>query len=164
LVVARPITNVAEVTDLVSRLEQRKDVAPIVNLLANSASEQDVFRSWLAAWTGLEMLVQKRFRLYEDIVHQQIVVKATTDALNRYIDRVREIATGKQSLVDKFRVIAICLYASDPTDDIKTFRDLKKTRDDVIHRGKELPLDLGQQADQIRWLLRRYLHADLTRS
>jgi hypothetical protein len=162
LIVARPFTDVARATDLLSRLEQRKDLEPVANLLADSASQQDAFRGWLAAWTGLEMFVVKRFGFYEKIVHQQVVAAASSVAIRAYIERVRGIASGKHSLVDKFRVIAICLYPSGADDDIDTFKTLKGTRDRVLHQGKELPSDLGHQTDRIRTLLRQYLSADLT--
>ena len=76
-----------------------------------------------------------------------------------YFSRIADVMGERYRLLDKFAVIASCLFPDQAASDIKNFKVLKKQRDEVMH-GAEIT-DAELRADEIRQLVRRYLDADL---
>jgi hypothetical protein len=159
VVVSTPPDKLSAVADYITRCEKRKDLPRIVRLLADAAATSDPFRTWQSAWTALESLIATRFAPYEKIFLEQLRAGRTDAPTMHYFSRIADVMGDRYRLLDKFAVIASCLFPDQADADIQAFKALKKQRDDVMH-GAEIS-DADLRANAIRELLRRYLDADL---
>ena len=135
------------------RLSENQDLASVFRLLASSYTQHtDKLASFLAAWSALEIFVNKAFPSQETKFFE-----ATESSYKDFVARLREVMKDKYRLADKFALLSSTISAGSAADDIKTFKDLKKTRDELLHGAdtdtSRLPLEATQT------LLRRYLLA-----
>ncbi|MCB1634902.1 MAG: hypothetical protein KDI51_09955 [Xanthomonadales bacterium] len=118
--------------------------------------EQEPLSSFLSAWTGLEILVNKTFTYFEGLVPQAIEPHSKAIAL-----RVKEIMKDKYKLSDKFSLVSEQLSPNDAESDQRDFQTIKKIRDSLIHGFSTdcaaLPVE------ETRNLLRKYLLRHLPR-
>ena len=119
----------------------------------------DRFRVWLLAWTALESLVTTRFKRYERIFIERLRVGHRDAPTVHYLARAADVMAERYRLLDRFAIMAGCLFPETAAADMEDFARLKKQRDDVTHGAEVDDLDLGAEA--VRQLLRRYLDADL---
>ncbi|MFH1374960.1 MAG: hypothetical protein ABII79_14345 [bacterium] len=122
-------------------LLKRQNIATVVRFFNQSIDKSsDTLRSFLFAWTGLEILINKTFSLH---------------ALDSYHDCVSDVTSDKFSLLDKFNIVSHFLGQSSSQADSKQFQEIKKTRDRFLH-GDDIPeSDLPVHGTQN--LLQRYL-------
>lgn len=135
------------------RLSENQDLASVFRLLASSYTQRtDKLASFLGAWSAIEIFVNKAFPSQ---------VKKFFDAIESshkdFVARLQEVMKDKYRLADKFALISSTISADTAIDDIKTFKGIKKTRDELLHGAdvdtSRLPLEPTQA------LLRRYLLA-----
>lgn len=140
-------------------LQKDPTLETVVRLLSQSAQVVDPLQSFLTAWAGLEVFLDKTFKsTYEAGIFATIEGAATPSA-GPFIERLREVMNGKYNIRDKFIVIASALAEVDADEDIKAFKQLKKIRDNVHTMSvntASLPVD------KTRNLLRKYLRLHLT--
>ena len=140
-------------------LAGRSDLSRVVKLSAQAASGEGALRVWLAAWTALELFVQKRFKFYESVFTKRLLAGRSDTVTLGHFRRIREIMTDKYRLSDRFGIIAATLLPDSADADLEAFKALKKQRDDVAHGSDVAESDL--RGDEIRAILSRYLEADL---
>jgi len=162
--VSNPLTDeiAKKLDDYFVTLNKNAGFDDICRLLVRASSEQsDKLRSFIFAWTALEIFFNKTFRLYE----QKFLEKHTIDSLpvlaQHFFKRLRDVMKGKYSLRDKFIVI-VSMLSDDAEDDLQQFVNAKKFRDKLLHgediEENELPIN-----DVIR-LVRKYLTLHLIES
>ncbi len=142
-----------EFREVSQRLSENQDLASVFRLLASSYTQHtDKLASFLSAWSALEIFVNKAFPSQETKLFDAIA-----SSHKDFIARLREVMKDKYRIADKFALLATTISADTAVDDIKTFKDLKKTRDELLHGAdvdtSRLPLEPTQA------LLRRYLLA-----
>ncbi len=135
------------------RLSENQDLASVFRLLASSYTQHsDKLASFLAAWSALEIFVNKAFPSQE-----MKLFEAIESSHKDFVARLQEVMKDKYRLTDKFALLSSTISADTAVDDIKTFKDLKKIRDELLHGAdvdtRRLPLEPTQA------LLRRYLLA-----
>jgi len=139
--------------EISERLAENQDLASVFRLLAASYTQHtDKLASFLSAWSALEIFVNKAFPSQETKFFDAI-----ESSHKDFIARMREVMKDKYRLADKFALLSSTISSDTAVDDIKTFKDLKKTRDELLHGAdvdtNRLPLEPTQT------LLRRYLLA-----
>jgi hypothetical protein len=129
-------------------------------LLSQSSLATDNLTAFLTAWAGLEVFANKTFKdAYEPLAFATLE-EASPAARRPFIERLRDVMTGKYNIRDKFVVIASELDVADADADIDAFQEVKKQRD-AVH-------DMSVHADtlpteRVRGLLRKYLRLHLMR-
>ncbi|MGH8109975.1 MAG: hypothetical protein ACREO1_14805 [Arenimonas sp.] len=123
-------------------------------LSASYTQKNDRLASFLSAWMGLEILVNKIFPEYEKIFSASI--GAHSSVLSK---RIREVMKDKYKITDKFSLISSHLSSQHEEDDLTTFKKLKLIRDNLIH-GE--PVDQSQlPTEVVQLMLRKYLYLHL---
>lgn len=123
-------------------------------LILSLANQKDEFRSFLAAWTALEIFVTSTFkRTYEQCWFDRMRSAAPSSA-ESYFNNVQGVMRQRHRLLDKFIIMASLLDPDSAGDDINQFKDLKKTRDDVFHGSDDVS---AYPTDQTHGLLTKYL-------
>jgi hypothetical protein len=117
-------------------LVDNKYMRSVSMLLAQSMGiSTDPFRTFLFAWTALEILINKAFSVYEQDLIDELTSKSTVPGTSRYLRRITEVMGDKYRLVDRFGVVASFLAGESSDEHIERFKKIKKVRDDIVHRG-----------------------------
>jgi hypothetical protein len=110
----------------------------VMRLHAHSLNKAtDNYRSFIAAWSALEILIGKLFPMYQRILTSELRQVSSAPGLNAYLDRVASVMSDKHNLVDKFAVLSVYLDHENRAEEVERFRDLKRVRDRLSH-GEEL--------------------------
>lgn len=110
----------------------------VMRLHAHSLNKAiDNYRSFVAAWSALEILVGKLFPMYQRILTSELRQTSSAPGLHAYLDRVANVMNDKHNLVDKFAVLSVYLDHEHRADEVERFRGLKRVRDRLSH-GEEL--------------------------
>ena len=143
-------------------LNKNTGLDDICRLLVRASSEQsDKLRSFIFAWTALEIFFNKTFKLYE----QKFLEKHTIDSLpvlaQHFFERLRDVMKGKYSLRDKFIVI-VSMLSDNADEDLQQFVNAKNLRDKLLHgedvEESEFPIN------DVICLVRKYLALHLLKS
>ena len=162
LVVSSAQETLATIPDYFDKLKARKDLSRILRLAADAAATSDRFRMWLSAWTALESLITSRFKRYEPIFLDQLRGDRKDAPTLHYFGRLAAVMPERYRLLDKFAIVAACLFPDRAEADLEEFKELKEQRDNVMHGGETTDAEL--RAEAVRKLLRRYLEGDLKAS
>ena len=147
------------VARLVSALVKDKSIARAQELLSTSLSESTTdLEAFLAAWSALEIFVNKSFKaVYEK--QWFATVETTASAASKPIfARLKDVMRDKYRLLDKFLMVAATLNPIGATRDVETFRGLKTLRDKLMHDA-EVPRHLPTH--EIQTLLKEYMRLHL---
>ena len=137
-------------------LRQRSNMASVVRLLNQSIDEgSDTLRSFLSAWTGLEILINKTFSSYESRFIDTIKQGAPSHALDFYLNRVSNVMSDKYRLIDRFIIVSHFLSNTSSKSDLEQFRQIKNIRDQLLH-GAEIA-DSNLPVHETQDILKRYL-------
>lgn len=163
LIAARQIPP--EVPSLLSRYFKAladEDLARIYELIS-SAVEQNTepLRAYIAAWTALEMFINKTFSFYEGEWFKEAIKNRGTIE-RRHLERIREVMKGKYSLEDRFGVVSMMLDEPEADKSYDLFKAIKKERDELIHHGFGNRKDFmtGHILALLRNLLKKHLDRD----
>lgn len=124
------------------------------------AEDSDPLLSFLSAWSGLEIFVNKNFKDYENRVLSRLSVGTPPPVPQRVVERIRSVMSDKYRLSDKFSVISGELAGSSVEADQLAFEAIKLVRDKLLH-GEDIPLASLPTAEAKR-LLRKYLQLHLS--
>jgi hypothetical protein len=123
-------------------------------------TEDDLLRSFLAAWSAFEIFVNKVFATYETAFFDSVAGPGDPEALRKYLARIREVMKDKYRLLDKFAAISFQLSPDTANVDLETARVAKEVRDHLLH---------GEHADEaslpvksIRDLASKYVRLHIT--
>jgi hypothetical protein len=118
----------------VSRI--RSDIGALINhdklntvsrLFAHSLDRKtDSFRTFVSAWSALEIFIGKVFPFYENMLHSELATVRASPGVAQYLSRIKDVMNGKYSLTDKFTVISVFLNPTADPGDIEQFRRIKK--------------------------------------
>lgn len=149
--VSTPLTDdQAQAIDELYRALATDTILQRVQRLTRSSFEiqGDPFRSFLAAWSALEIFVNKVFKKYETAFFDSMLEEGHLEAQRKYLERMRNVMKGKYRLVDKFAVISFLLMPSTADQDLQTVVEAKKLRDKLFHGEtvdeKKLPVERVQ--------------------
>ena len=95
----------------------------------------DKLRSFISAWTALEIFTNKVFPTYENIFITNVANDHDSHGVNQFLTRIKEVMKDKYRLTDKFSLI-VSFLSNEIEGDIALFKSMKKLRDDISH-GKE---------------------------
>lgn len=161
---AVPLTNalVEDTGQFALQLSKGPDFGDVSRLIAKSLDmESDELLSFLSAWNSLEIFLNRAFKDYE-----RSIFAGPGDghavAHSEVVGRIKSVMSDKFRIFDKFVVIAGVLDAANADDDSRTFLDVKKRRDGLLH-GKEM---VARQlpGETTRKLVRKYLRLHLERT
>jgi hypothetical protein len=128
------------------------DLETVMRLYADSLIQnEDYLRSFLAAWTAIEVFTNKVFGQYEKD-GLPISKDELPDAMLAYLDRIREVMKGKYTLVNKFTLISYALDLPELDPSVAKFEEAKKQRDWLLH-GEQIEERLLPTSDVQRLLL-----------
>jgi hypothetical protein len=138
----------------------------IVRLYVHSLNRAtDNYRSFIAAWSALEILVGKIFPTYQPLLAAELQQVSQPPGVQVYLNRVAEVMEDQHNLADKFTIISMFLDdEGQPEEDVKKFRRLKKVRDLLFH-GQDIPeesLPTGEVQQLFDKYLRNHVRRGLT--
>lgn len=151
------LERVSEAISLIMRAGNLERVVRLYTQSLNRAT--DNYRSFIAAWSSLEILVGKIFPVYHQLLAAELQKVSQAPGLHAYLDRIMSVMGGKHNLADKFSVISMFLDDEGNPEEIKTFRKLKNVRDHLSH-GEEMPED-SLPTTEVQRLFDKYLRNHL---
>ncbi len=141
-------------------LARHHDLDRVNHLLVSSLqSEADTMRSFLDAWTAMEILINKTFSSYEERFFHELNEISYSDARQHYLERIRNVMKDKYRLVDKFALIASQLCPENADEDVRQLKQAKDNRDDLLH-GQDID-EASLPVRTVQELARRYLRLHL---
>lgn len=135
----------------------------VMQLHAQSFSKTtDNYRAFVAAWSALEILIAKFFKIYQPLLASELRALNQSPGLHDYLDRISNVMSDKYSLTDKFSVVSVYLDDTQAEDEVRIFRHLKGIRDKLSH-GEDLD-ELTLPTKDVQRLFDKYLRNHLHRS
>ncbi len=128
-------------------------------LVASLQTKGDALRSFLYAWTAIEILVNKTFRSYEERFFQEFGEGDHPGARRQYLERVRDVMRDIYRLTDKFALIASLVSPESADEDVSKFNQAKEARDKLAH-GQDVQ-EANLPFPTVQELVRRYLRLHL---
>lgn len=154
--------HVERIAKDISLILKAGELERIVRLHTQSLNRAtDNYRSFIAAWSALEILVGKLFPIYKQLLTAELRKVSQAPGLHAYLDRIAEVMKDKHNLADKFSVISMFLDDEDKPEEIETFRHLKDIRDRLFH-GEEIPED-SLRTREVQRLFDKYLRNHVRR-
>jgi hypothetical protein len=136
------------------------EMKDVIRLLSQSSEDRDKLDTFLCAWTGLEIFLNKVFKsTYEPKLFAQFGA-AVPPSAQKFVARMRDVMNDKHNIVNKFVATATTLDPNGADADIAAFQAVKAKRDSLIHGMKSD--SGGLPADAARNLLRKYLKLHLS--
>lgn len=135
---ARPVDveKQDEITKFIGLSNSNQQLKTPFRLFTQSlATTQDNLRSFISAWSALEIFTNKVFSIYEEQFIANIADDHNSLGVNQFLTRIKSVMKDKYRLTDKFTLIASFL-SNEIEEDIELFKCMKKLRDDISH-GKE---------------------------
>jgi len=128
-------------------------------LVASLQNEGDKMRSFLSAWTALEVFINKTFTSYEKQFFKELSNGKYPSVQNQYLERIQIVMKDKYRLVDKFSLITSLLSPKSADEDMKFFKTAKDKRDKLSH-GQDL-VEAALPVEEVQKLARKYLQLHL---
>lgn len=158
-----PDGNLATLPKHARALSKHQSLTDVARLITRSLAEEgDPLLSFLSAWSGLEIFVNKNFRQYEELVLGRLGAGEQPAAPPRLIERIRVVMSDKYRLADKFSVIANELGDLEVDTDQASFEIVKNIRNRLLH-GEDIALRDLPTSEALR-LLRKYVGFHLQRA
>ena len=150
------------IVDRFERLLYEGGTGSVQRLFAEMADRKsDRLKRFVAGWAGLEILVVKAFKKYEQDFMSPLIATGPTSLREHFLGRLLDVMGDKYRVLDKFLVVSSMLFPdADPAAqeaDLKLFKELKAQRDGIFHGNAFADQDL--RIDDIEKLLRKYLSA-----
>ncbi|MBS1140150.1 MAG: hypothetical protein H6R13_1603 [Proteobacteria bacterium] len=135
----------------------------VISLHAQSLNKMtDNYRSFIASWAALEILIGKLFPRYQGLLTTELRAINQAPGLHAYLDRVAAVMGDKHNLADKFSVLSVYLDDERRTDELNLFRSLKKIRDRLSH-GEDIA-EASLPTREVQRLFEKYLRNHLRRN
>ncbi len=111
--------------------------------------QSDPLRSFLAAWSALEIFVHKVFKQYEMALFSSMLEEGHTEVQRKFLERMRDVMKDKYRLADKFAAISLLLSPITADQDLQILAGVKRLRDELFHGQtvdeKNLPVERVQE-------------------
>jgi hypothetical protein len=135
-------------------------ITRVVRLFSHSLERNlDDFRSFISAWSAIEILIGKIFPIYHKTLISELSKTSTAPGLKQYLERISCVMNDKHTLLDKFAVISIFLNKEQQAGDIDSFKHIKRIRDRISH-GEEIP-DASLPLRELQVILDKYIRSYL---
>ena len=145
---------------IADRLIDRPELHRVVRLMLEAfEKEADPLRSFLSAWSALEIFINKVFTGYEEQFKADLLLEGHSAALEFYLDRVSEVMKSRYRILDRFNIVSHFLAEDTALQDREEFKALKDRRDLLLHGQEVSEKDLDSH--KLMDLLSRYLQAHL---
>ena len=146
---------VVRIREDINLLLKENKLDNVMRLFAHSLDRKtDSFRTFVSAWSALELFIAKVFPFYEEMLHAELAKVHVSPGLTKYLSRIKEVMKGKYSLTDKFSVISVFLDPITDSKDIAQFTLIKKVRDNLFH-GDDIP-DSSLPNNELHALFEKY--------
>jgi len=164
VITSRPINDVEEneIAKIIGLSVNNQQLKTPFRLFTQSLEfTQDELRSFISAWTALEIFTNKVFSSYEEKFIGNISDDHGTHGVNQFLTRIKDVMKDKYRLSDKFALIAS--FLSDEIEkDMELFKSMKNLRDDISH-GKEFNEE-ALPVENARKLVAKYLKSHMLSS
>ena len=164
VITSRPINDVEEneIAKIIGLSVNNQQLKTPFRLFTQSLEfTQDELRSFISAWTALEIFTNKVFSSYEEKFIGNIADDHGTHGVNQFLTRIKDVMKDKYRLSDKFALIAS--FLSDEIEkDMELFKSMKNLRDDISH-GKEFNEE-ALPVENARKLVAKYLKSHMLSS
>lgn len=142
--------------DAVKSFNKHKELLGSARLLVKSlAEENDELLSFISIWSGLEILINKLFKIYEKSIFGDLSQVENLSISSELLQRIRTVMKDKYGLGDKFSLVCYELSRDSAIEDIDKFKQIKGIRDKLLH-GQEVNISSLPIKD-LRYLVRKYL-------
>ncbi len=132
----------------------------VIRLHAHSLNKAtDNYRSFIASWSALEILIGKLFPAYQCLLAAELRTVSQAPGLHAYLDRVADVMGDKHSLADKFSVLSVYLDDERRIDELTAFRSLKSIRNRLSH-GEDIA-EASLPTQEVQRLFEKYLRNHL---
>lgn len=154
---------VVRIREDINLLLKENKLDNVMRLFAHSLDRNtDSFRTFVSAWSALELFIAKAFPFYEEMLHDELAKVHVSPGLTKYLTRIKEVMKGKYSLTDKFAVISVFLNPTTDSKDIAQFTLIKKVRDNLFH-GDDIP-DSSLPNNELHALFEKYFRNHIRRN
>lgn len=134
----------------------------VIRLHAQSLNKAtDNYRSFIASWSALEILIGKLFPAYQRLLAAELRAVSQAPGLHAYLDRIADVMGDKHNIADKFSVLSVYLDDEQRADEVTIFRSLKSIRDRLSHGDDIAEASLPTQ--EVQRLFDKYLRNHLRR-
>lgn len=136
-------------------LRQGNDIDNVQQLFALMADyENTPLLAFFSGWTALEILINKLFITYKEVLTNEEEPLVREDFISRKNKNIKE--ADVYTLMDKFILSVLKLFPSDVDEDCEKFSRLKKIRNSIHNKELSEP-DLP--VSELATFLRKYMHA-----
>lgn len=143
-------------------LAKHQQLVDAARLLSRSLSDEgDELLSFIAAWAGLEMFVNRTFPDYEKRAFGALTQAGQSPIPSRFLKRISQVMKDKYRLSDKFALLSFELVPDSAEREAEDFERIKGFRDNLMH-GQDVDADTLPTED-VRRLLRKYLKLHIER-
>lgn len=152
-------THIKEITRYARKLTTHQDLVNTSRLLTKSFDQDaDRLLAFIAAWNGLEILINKNSKKLETSFYKQ-KIKAEDAHTEHVLSRLRKLSDNRLRANDNFAILASLLEL--PVSDLLKFNQIKDVRDRLMHGNdisiETLPLEATQAL--LDKVLGRYIEA-----
>jgi hypothetical protein len=136
-------------------LRQAKDMDKVHRLFSLMADYKNTpLLAFISGWTALEILINKSFKTYKEVLTNEEEPSVCDMFLNRKNKNTKE--QDKYTLMDKFILSVLKLFPSDVDDDCEKFSKLNKLRNSIHSKEFSEP---HLPVSELATFLRKYMHA-----
>ena len=161
VILAKPvdIEKENEITEVINLSIGNQQLKTPFRLFTQSLeTANDELRSFISAWSALEIFTNKVFSSYEKQFIINIADDHSSHGVNQFLARIKDVMKDKYRLTDKFSLIASFL-SNEIEEDIELFKSLKNIRD-IISHGKEFDEE-SLPVEDARKLAAKYLKSHM---
>jgi hypothetical protein len=157
---------ITRISSRFSQINASPSLASVKRLYSQMAEyERDPLKAFLFGWSALEILISKAFSEYEAKFVSPLLDGPQKELRSRFLERTREVMSGKYRLMDKFVCVSAVLFpnatSEQALDRSESFGRIKETRDKMLH-GREV-VENELPVSGITNLLREYVIAYLAK-
>lgn len=132
---------------------------PVRLLLSSLQVDADSLPAFVSAWSALEIFVNATFKSHYEGKWFAIMEEGAPDSSTPIFERFKDVMSDKYRIVDKFLVITAILDPDGADEDVKSFKTLKASRDNMFHKFDMLPNHLP--IEDVQTLFIKYLKLHL---
>lgn len=130
----------------------------IIRLMTQALDENDdLLKSFLFAWSALEIFIQKVFKDYNQRFFDLILRDNPPALTKKYFERLNHVMRDKYRINDKFIVVASLFCEKSAEQDLDEFNKIKKIRDLFFH-GEEISEE-ELPVEETLELLKKYMQS-----
>jgi hypothetical protein len=148
--------EVGKIVNCFESMRTDSTLSRVRHLLRTSfESEPDKLRSFLSAWSALEIFIGKMFAKCEDEIFDALRQSKQISPMLEFVRNVRTAMESRYRFMDRFSAVAMTFDPENADSDIKAVKGFKSTRDGLAH-GEDI-VDRDLPCSSVRNIVRKYL-------